>query len=193
MGLDKLSSSRLLALVVCGALNLPPLLKSSNNILVFPADLMAQTTNSAVLAAGLQSENSKGLRNNDSLLLIIRRRNTFKDLQSLHGSGTTGGLVGNHATYSLVEDTRGSSEVERTSSSRVESGNLAKVGMVLQLRAEEFAGDVERFTSHYHDLLTVEQLLRDNTGQATQEVSFAINNDNWLEGGHPALVTELHS
>jgi hypothetical protein len=89
---------------------------------------------------------------------------------------------------------------------------------------EEFAGDVESLTSHHHDLLTVKQLLGDDTGQATQKVSLAVDNDlisntsqsakicdrklsigsfktghwtamgstyNWLEGGHPALVTEL--
>lgn len=45
------------------------------------------------------------------------------------------------------------------------------------LRAEELAGDVEGFTSHDDDLLTVEQLLSNSAGQATQEVSLAVNDD----------------
>lgn len=47
-------------------------------------------------------------------------------------------------------------------------------------RSEEFARDVESFASHYHDLLTVEQLLGHGAGQAAQEMSLAINDD--LEG-----------
>jgi hypothetical protein len=45
------------------------------------------------------------------------------------------------------------------------------------LRAEELAGDVEGLTSHNDDLLAVEQLLGNSAGQATQEVSLAVNDD----------------
>ena len=54
----------------------------------------------------------------------------------------------------------------------VETSHLAKVGVVLELRTEE---------------LTVEQLLSNSAGQAAQEVSLAVNDDDWLDGGHPAL------
>ena len=43
--------------------------------------------------------------------------------------------------------------------------------------AEESAGDVKSFASYYHDLLTIEQLLSHSAGQATQEMSLAIDND----------------
>jgi hypothetical protein len=86
----------------------------SNNILVFPADLVAETANCAVLAAGLQTEDAQGLGNNDTLLLVVWRRNTLEDLQAFHSSGTTGSLVGNHAPDGLVEDAGRSTEVERT-------------------------------------------------------------------------------
>lgn len=153
-----------------------------------------------------------------------------------------------------------------TSSSRVETGDLAEVGMVLHykrqnrvshgihleilqqpklflfspnlrmsifikvakgrgiyrtLSAEEFARDVEGFTSHYNNLLAIEQLLGHNAGQATKEVSLAVDDDlyprqessqffealienmriptrqrgkthHWLEGGHRAL-SPVHS
>jgi hypothetical protein len=49
--------------------------------------------------------------------------------------------------------------------------------VVLELRAEELAGDVEGLTSHDDDLLTVEQLLGDSAGQTTEEVSFAVDDD----------------
>lgn len=48
--------------------------------------------------------------------------------------------------------------------------------------AEEFAGDVERLASYYHDLLTIEQLLSHSAGQATQEMSLAIDNDLMSNG-----------
>lgn len=74
---------------------------------------MAQTANGAVLATGLQSQDSEGLGDDHPLNLVIRGRDTLEDLESLHGSGATGGLVGNHSTDSLVEDARRGAEVER--------------------------------------------------------------------------------
>lgn len=75
---------------------------------------MAQTANGAVLAAGLQSENTESLGNDHLLLLVIGRGNTLEDLEALHGGSTTGSLVGDHATDGLVEDARRSAEVEGT-------------------------------------------------------------------------------
>ena len=43
------------------------------------------------------------------------------------------------------------------------------------LRTEELAGDVEGLTSHNDDLLTVEQLLGDRGGQATEKVALAVD------------------
>ena len=86
----------------------------SNNILVLPANLVAQTANGAVLAAGLESEDAEGLGNDHLLLLVVGRGNTLKDLEALHGGGTTGSLVGDHATDGLVEDAGRSTEVEGT-------------------------------------------------------------------------------
>lgn len=75
---------------------------------------MGQTTDGAVLAAGAQAEDTEGLGNDDALLLVIRGGNTLEDLQALHGGGATGGLVGDHAADSLVEDAGGGTEVEGT-------------------------------------------------------------------------------
>jgi len=85
-----------------------------NNILVLPADLVAETANGAVLAAGLQSEDAESLGNNHLLLLVVRGRDTLEDLESLKSSGTAGGLVGDHATDGLVEDAGRGAEVEGT-------------------------------------------------------------------------------
>lgn len=45
------------------------------------------------------------------------------------------------------------------------------------LRAEELPRNVEGFTSDNYNLLAVEQLLGDGTGQATEKMSLAIDDD----------------
>lgn len=180
----QLSGSDLLALVVSGALGLSSLLQSSNNVLVLPADLVAETANGAVLATGLESEDSESLGNDHLLLLVVGRGNTLEDLKALQSGGTTGSLVGDHATDGLVEDSGGGTEVEGTSAGGVVSGHLSKVGVVLELRAEELARDVERLAADNNDLLTAKELLGDNGGKAAKEMALAIDDDNRLEGRH---------
>lgn len=127
-----------------------------NNILVLPANLVAQTADGAVLAPGLQPQDAESLGNDHLLDLVVGGRDTLEDLEALKGGGATGGLVRNHTADGLVEDTRGSAEVEGTcqkgqtccSTARqrcrvlsqggmlttaggVVSGHLAEVGVVL--------------------------------------------------------------
>lgn len=75
---------------------------------------MAETTDSAVLAAGLETEDTESLGNNHLLLLVVGRGNTLEDLKALKSSSTTGSLVRDHATDGLVEDSGGGTEVEGT-------------------------------------------------------------------------------
>ena len=85
-----------------------------NNILVLPADLVAQPADGAILATGLESEDAEGLGHHHLLLLVVRGRDTLEDLEPLESGGTTGGLVGDHATNGLVKDAGGGAEVEGT-------------------------------------------------------------------------------
>lgn len=75
---------------------------------------MAKTADGAVLAAGLQSQDTEGLGNHHLFLLVVRGRDTLENLEALKGGGTTGGLVGDHAADGLVEDARRGAEVEGT-------------------------------------------------------------------------------
>lgn len=140
LGFRELSSCCLLALVVCCTLNLSSLLKSveaslafhlitqtlvctppqhhkdipSNNILVLPSNLVAQSANGAVFSARLQSQHAQSLGNHDSLDFVVWWWDTLENLESLQGGGSTGGLVGNHTTDGLVEDSWWGTEMERT-------------------------------------------------------------------------------
>ena len=184
LGIGQLSGGNLLALVVGGTLGLSSLLQTGNDILVLPANLVGQTTDSAELAAGLESENAESLGNDDLLGLVVGRGDTLEDLEALESSSTTGGLVGDHATDSLVEDSGGSAEVEGTTAGGVVTGDLSEVGVVLELRTEELSRDVEGLTANNNDLLTAKELLGDNGGESAKEMALAIDDDNLLEARH---------
>lgn len=75
---------------------------------------MAETSHGAVLASRLQPEHAESLWHNHPLLLVVWWGNTLEDLETFHGGSTPGGFVGNHTTDGLVEDARGSAEMERS-------------------------------------------------------------------------------
>lgn len=111
----------------------------SNNILVLPANLVAQPANRAVLAARLQSQDTQGLGDDHLLLLVVRGRDTFEDLEAFKGGGTAGGLVRDHTADSLVEDARGGAEMEGATAGGVVTGHLAEVRVVLDYTEGETA------------------------------------------------------
>ena len=51
-----------------------------NDVLVLPAELVTETANGAVLAAGLQPQYPQRLGNDDALLLVIGSRDTLESL-----------------------------------------------------------------------------------------------------------------
>ena len=85
-----------------------------NNILVLPAELVAESADGAVLAAGLEAEDTEGLGNDHALLVVVRRRNTIEGLQALQSGGTTGSLVRDHTTDGAPEHLGGSAVVPGT-------------------------------------------------------------------------------
>lgn len=169
--LGLLGKSRLLG-VVGGGLDLSLLLEVGDNVLVLPAKLVRHSSDSAVLSAGLESQNSKGLGNDHSLLLVVRRGNTLEDLKSLQSSLASGSLVGDHTSNGLVEDSRGGSEMEGTVGS-VESSSLSQVSGVLKLGSEKLLRDVQGLTSHNDNVLAVEDLLGNGGCQSTEKVSLS--------------------
>jgi hypothetical protein len=130
------SSDSLLALVESSRLGLALLLELGNNILVLPANFVGDTANGGVLATGLELQDAESRGNDHTLHLIVGRGDTFEKLDAVKGSSTAGGLVSDHTTESLVEDTGRSAEMERTTVG-VDDATLVKVGVVLHYRSKQ--------------------------------------------------------
>ena len=67
----------------------PMLHEPLDNVPVFPADLVTETADGAVLAAGLQIQHTGSVGDNLLLLFVVRGEHPRKQ-----GGGTGGGLVG---------------------------------------------------------------------------------------------------
>lgn len=151
LGVDELLLESPLALVVGGALDLSPLLEPEktvsiqaarnhqyhvqnvlvNDVAVLPAELTAETADGAVLAAGLEAEDTEGLGDDHALLVVVGRGDTLEGLQAVHGSVTTLGLVRDHATDGAPEHLGRRTVVPWTTARGVETGLLAEEGLVL--------------------------------------------------------------
>lgn len=95
-------------------LDLPLLLEPVNNILVLPSDLVTDPLESTEFSSGLQSENSESGGDDHLLHSVLGGGDTLVKLESLEGGSTSGRLVGDHTSDSLVEDSGRSSEMEGT-------------------------------------------------------------------------------
>ena len=88
---------------------------------------------SAVLATRLQSEDTQSLRDNHPLLLIVRRGNTLKELETLQSSSTASSLVGDHTANGPVENLGRSAVVEGAGLFRVDNVAFVQEVVVPQL------------------------------------------------------------
>lgn len=176
------------------------LLEGSQDLLVLPADLVGETAKGAEATAGLQTKDSQGSRDNHALGGVVGLRDTLEDLETLHGSSTTGSLVGEHATDDAEEDTAGSTEMEGTVGG-VNNGALAEELVVLHYRitsvripshkyplkstlgTEEGSRHVHLLGTDNDDTLAVEDLLGNDRSKTTEQVALTINNDNLLVRG----------
>jgi hypothetical protein len=156
-GFRKLPPGRLLPLVIRRTLDLSPLLKSvscqyiqpprhvafrfiipCDNVLIFPANLVAQSSDGTVFSPWFQPQYSQSLWHNHSLLLVVWWWDSLEDLKSLHSRRTSSSLVWNHAADCLVENAGRSTEMEGTTSCRVETGDLSEVCMVLDCNVKRY-------------------------------------------------------
>jgi len=156
-----------LLLVVDGGLDFTFRLQSGDDVLVFPANLVGETSQHAELAVGLKTEDAKGGWNDVSLSLVVGSRNSLVGAVALHGVLSASQLVGQHSADGLVQNAAGGPVVER-SSLWVDQATLAEIIHVLQLVAVKATGDVDTFASDHHDSLPLEQSLGDDSRQTAQ-------------------------
>ena len=78
---------------------------SGNKLLLAPSDLGRQVTEGAELTEVTQLDASHGVRHAEPLLSVVRSGNSLENFEAAESSGSTGGLVGDHASDGAPEDT----------------------------------------------------------------------------------------
>lgn len=111
------------------------LLKSNKDLLVLPADFVGKTTDGTETTTRLQTEDTEGSRDNHALGHVELVWDSLEHLQALHGSSTTGGLVGEHTAGDTEEDAAGCTVMEGTVGG-VDNGALAQELVVLHYKQE---------------------------------------------------------
>lgn len=102
-----------------------------DDILVLPAELVAESADGAVLAARLETEDTESLGDDHALLVVVWGRDALKGLEALHGGGAASGLVRNHATDGAPEHLGWRTVVPWTTTGGVETSLLAEEGLVV--------------------------------------------------------------
>ena len=101
--LDDLDSSGVPFSVLGDSLGLEVVDKTS----LSPAALSADVSNVAVFGSGLESDGLEGVGDDDLLLGVEGKRYSVEALESAEGSGTLGGLMGEHASDDSPDVSRG--------------------------------------------------------------------------------------
>lgn len=103
---------------------------------MLPADLVGELSEVAEFTARLEGLDSQSTRDDHTLNLVVRSRDTLEDLEALESGGTTLGLVGHHTTESAPEDTGRSTVVERTRATGIGGVTLVQEVEPLELVTE---------------------------------------------------------
>jgi len=103
---------RCLSCVVSIALCLSLVLQRLDSLCILPADLCGQPAEVCGAAAGVETLDLQRVRQHHSLHLVVRWRDAFKDLETLHGVGAAGCLVRDHAADAPPDHPRGSAEMD---------------------------------------------------------------------------------
>lgn len=172
-----------LLLVIDGGFDLTLRLQRRDNVLVFPSNLMRESSEDAELAVGLKSENAKSGGNDVSLSLVVGSGDPLVGAITLHRILAAGQLVRQHAADGTVENSRRSPVVEGASFG-VDQTPLAKVIHILELISVKAPGNVDSFTPDDDDSLSLKESLGDDGGEAAEEVTAAIDDQRFVGETH---------
>lgn len=185
--------------MVDGTLSLALLLNLGQHGLILPADLVGEAAQSAKVATGLEAEDAQSTRDHHALHRVVRLGDALKDLETLHGGGTARRLVRKHAANGAEKDARGRTVMEGTVGGvgeralaqklavlyyTAKDGSImgnwrhASASFLITLGTEEGARHVELLATDHDDALAREDLLSHDGGQATEEVTLSVNNNN---------------
>merc|ERR1719401_1799576 len=98
------SLCRFLLLVECITLDLALILQALDEVIVFPSVLMREIAKPAELALGPQAKDLQSLRDNHSLLPVVRVRDAFEGLELVQSCCPSCCLVGDHASDGTPKD-----------------------------------------------------------------------------------------
>jgi len=171
-------------LVVDGGFDLTLGLQRGDDVLVFPSDLVSESSEDAEFAVRLESEDAECRGDDVPLSLVVRSRNSLVGAVTFHRVLSTGQLVGQHAADGLVEDS-GRSPVMEGSSFGVDQTPFAEVIHVFELVAVKAPRNVDAFAPNNDDSLSLEKRLGDDGGETTEEMTAAI--DDQRLGGETHL------
>ena len=149
-----------------------------DQVLLGPAALGSEITELAELTVRLQSKALEGLWHNDSLLVVIWEGASLEDLEAGKSSGTLSLLVREHGAESLPENT-GWGLVVHEVLLGVGVTSLVNDFTSLEPVSEKGARNVNRLATDHNDTLSVNELLGNNRGKATEHMTAAID-DNFL-------------
>lgn len=136
----------LLSLIECRRFDLTLGFQLLDSLIVFPAHLGCQISQSNILVSVLQAEHLECIRDNNTLHLIIGSRDTFKDLEALQGSGTASGFVRDHAAEGAPEDARGGTELD-SAATGVGDGAFAHETFEFGFLSNQATGDDDFFAA----------------------------------------------
>jgi hypothetical protein len=106
---------RLLLFVKVFGIRLTLALKTSHEFTVLPSNRVCQVSHNGKVSARLQSHDAKGSRDDDTLLLIERSRNSLKARKTLQSILSASGHVVAHTADSAPDHHSRALEMERTS------------------------------------------------------------------------------
>lgn len=155
-------------------------LETSDDIFVLPADLRAESREDGVRATRAEADSAEGLGKDNALDLVVRRRDTFEDLQAVESGSTTGSLVGEHTADGTPQDLRWGTEVEGTGA-RVGVLPLVEESMIFDAVAKRGARNADALGTDGNNLLAVQELLGDDGSQTSKHVILTINDDSLKE------------
>jgi hypothetical protein len=156
------------------------LLKALNCLSLSPAGQSGQFSEGAEVSVGTHAEGAEGVGDNHSLLLIVGVGDALEDLKGAERGGTSGRLVGEHASKRFPENFRGGLPVLGTTAwVRVDA--LLHHVLSNDLVSLQGARLEDLLATDDGNALAGEQLLGNNAGETALKVASSINDQLLFE------------